>query len=180
MAQGNGSRQENLFLREIGREIAQRWTEELKGTDGTETAIESGILTQLIRALARAVIREIRQSKEEEVVALKDMLVISNQGPAAKGLAKAEEKLSKLVEHGHPDDSEGKETEGKTKESTKDQAPDQAGDQDEDEVKDSGAKYPNLKYRQPKYKNVESILKFVESSDDKGGGVKLVIMNFND
>jgi len=32
---------------------------------------------------------------------------------------------------------------------------------------------------QPKYKNVESILKYNETPDDKGG-VKLVIMNFND
>ena len=39
--------------------------------------------------------------------------------------------------------------------------------------------YPNLKYAQPKYKNVESILKHVESPEDRGG-VKLVIMNFND
>ena len=38
---------------------------------------------------------------------------------------------------------------------------------------------PNLKYRKPKYENVESILKYVEQQDDKGG-VKLVIMNFND
>lgn len=39
--------------------------------------------------------------------------------------------------------------------------------------------YPNLKYRKPKYKDVESILKYNEDEDDKSG-VKLVIMNFND
>ena len=39
--------------------------------------------------------------------------------------------------------------------------------------------FPNLKYAKPKYKNVESILKYVERDEDKGG-VKLVIMNFND
>ena len=38
---------------------------------------------------------------------------------------------------------------------------------------------PNLKYAKPKYKNIESMLKYIESDDDKGG-VKLVIMNFND
>jgi len=40
--------------------------------------------------------------------------------------------------------------------------------------------FPNLKYRKPKYKNVESVLKYVESEKDDKGGVKLVIMNFND
>ena len=40
--------------------------------------------------------------------------------------------------------------------------------------------FPNLKYRKPKYKNVESVLKYVESEKDDTGGVKLVIMNFND
>ena len=51
----------------------------------------------------------------------------------------------------------------------------------EDDVEDTpeGGDYSNLKYGKSKYKNVESILKYVETPDDKGG-VKLVIMNFND
>lgn len=53
-------------------------------------------------------------------------------------------------------------------------------DKDEDEVAGTGSSFPNLKYAKPKYKNVESILRYVESDEDKGGGVKLVIMNFND
>ena len=52
-------------------------------------------------------------------------------------------------------------------------------DEDEDEASGTGSSFPNLKYAKPKYKDVESILKFVEHEDDKGG-VKLVIMNFND
>lgn len=52
-------------------------------------------------------------------------------------------------------------------------------DEDEDEVAGSASSYPNLKYARPKYKNIESILKYVERDEDKGG-VKLVIMNFND
>ncbi len=52
-------------------------------------------------------------------------------------------------------------------------------DDDEDEVAGTGSSFPNLKYAKPKYKNVESILKYVERDEDKGG-VKLVIMNFND
>ena len=52
-------------------------------------------------------------------------------------------------------------------------------DEDEDEVEGSGSSFPNLKYAKPKYKDVESVLKYIESDEDKGG-VKLVIMNFND
>jgi hypothetical protein len=44
---------------------------------------------------------------------------------------------------------------------------------------DGKANFPNLKYRKPKYQNVESLLNYVESKDDDGG-FKLVIMNFND
>ncbi len=52
-------------------------------------------------------------------------------------------------------------------------------DEDEDEAAGTGSSFPNLKYARPKYKNVESILKYIETDEDKGG-VKLVIMNFND
>ena len=40
--------------------------------------------------------------------------------------------------------------------------------------------YPNLKYRKPKYNNVNEVLKYVESEGGNGEGIKLVIMNFND
>ena len=42
-----------------------------------------------------------------------------------------------------------------------------------------GTKLPNLKYAKPKYQDVESLLNYIESKEDEGG-VKLVIMNFND
>lgn len=40
--------------------------------------------------------------------------------------------------------------------------------------------FPNLKYRKPKYNNMDSVLKYVESDKDDKSGVKLIIMNFND
>lgn len=40
--------------------------------------------------------------------------------------------------------------------------------------------FPNLKYRQPKYQKMDSVLKYVETEGDDKYGVKLVIMNFND
>lgn len=50
---------------------------------------------------------------------------------------------------------------------------------DDDEVDGGRSSFPNLKYAKPKYKNVESVLKYIEDSQDTGG-IKLVIMNFND
>ena len=58
--------------------------------------------------------------------------------------------------------------------------------EDEKEPKDSQDQgpsthvdLPNLKYAHPKYKDVESVLKYIER-DGEQGGMKLVIMNFND
>ena len=55
----------------------------------------------------------------------------------------------------------------------------QDDDEDDDEASGEGSRFPNLKYAKAKYRNVESILKYVERDEDRGG-VKLVIMNFND
>ena len=38
---------------------------------------------------------------------------------------------------------------------------------------------PNLKYAKSKYRNVESLLNYIENKDSESG-IKLVIMNFND
>ncbi len=54
-----------------------------------------------------------------------------------------------------------------------------AGSSDADVNDSDDSALPNLKYAKPKYKDVESVLRYVESDDQKGG-LKLVIMNFND
>lgn len=41
------------------------------------------------------------------------------------------------------------------------------------------ANFPNLKYAKSKYRNVESLLNYVENKENESG-IKLVIMNFND
>ena len=78
-------------------------------------------------------------------------------GPSYKRLEerllRAEEKLEKLVTSANHDD--------------------------EDEKAGTRSRFPNLKYAKPKYQNVESLLNYVEKDGDKGG-LKLVIMNFND
>lgn len=49
-------------------------------------------------------------------------------------------------------------------------------DIDEDQ---DGSSLGNLKYAKSKYKNVESLMNYLESGEGEGG-IKLVIMNFND
>lgn len=87
----------------------------------------------------------------------KQVVIESNNKDVKAGLAKAEEKIGRALNASVDSDEDG----------------------DEDEMGDGKSSFPNLKYAQPKYKNVESILKYIETPDDKGG-VKLVIMNFND
>ena len=53
------------------------------------------------------------------------------------------------------------------------------GDDDDDGPDGSWGGTPNLKYAKPKYKDVESVLKYVED-EDGCSAIKLVIMNFND
>ena len=50
---------------------------------------------------------------------------------------------------------------------------------DFDPGKAGGTNLPNLKYAKSKYQDVESLLNYVGKGDDQGG-LKLVIMNFND
>ena len=46
-------------------------------------------------------------------------------------------------------------------------------------AREGSSSLPNLKYAKSKYHNVESLLNYVERGEDQGG-LKLVIMNFND
>lgn len=97
----------------------------------------------------------------------------SNKEDVEAGLAKAEAKLTKILnktEDGEDvENMELDDLDGVTLETIK-----------KLEKKGIRVIYPNLKYRKPKYQNVSELLKYVESPDDKGQGIKLVIMNFND
>ena len=53
------------------------------------------------------------------------------------------------------------------------------GESDVPDVNKEGVSFPNLKYAKPKYQNIESLLNYIESKESEGG-LKLVIMNFND
>ena len=52
-------------------------------------------------------------------------------------------------------------------------------ERDDGETATTGSTLPSLKHEKPKYEGVESILKYVDAGDDNGG-LRLVIMNFND
>lgn len=94
-----------------------------------------------------------------ETATIGDVVLHSPGRKIEEALVKAEEKLRKMSISGNVDDDND--------------------DDDNDEITNTKTTFPNLKYAKPKYQNVESILRYVESKEDKGG-VKLVIMNFND
>lgn len=90
-----------------------------------------------------------RKERKKSLPFEKHIIVQSNSKDVQAGLAKAEEKISRALNGSDNTDSDK-----------------------EDDLS-------NRTYAQPKYKNVESILKYNETPDDKSV-VKLVIMNFND
>lgn len=149
----------NKILQEIRNELASTLLFDLKKSEpGSEINMEKNSVWQmLIEELAPQVAKEIKKELREEDL-LKDKKIVINNKNTEKGLIKAEEKLEKVMRK---------------------LGGEQAEDEDEDEIKDTGSNYPNLKYAKPKYKNMESVLKYIESNDDNGG-VKLIIMNFND
>lgn len=149
----------NKILQEIRNELASTLLFDFKKSEPVrEINIEKNSVWQmLIEELAPQVAKEIKKELREEDL-LKDKKIVINNKNTEKGLIKAEEKLEKVMRK---------------------LGGEQAEDEDEDEIKGTGSNYPNLKYAKPKYKNMESVLKYIESKDDNGG-VKLIIMNFND
>ncbi len=139
----------NSVTKNIASDLASRLKVE-KNNDGK-------FLKMFSKLIAKEMVKQLLKEAAKNPEGVK--AIFSNSPDSiktAKGLMKAEGKLTKIMEKGLTD-SFG----------------------DEDEIKGTQVKYPNLKYMKPKYANVESILKYVESKDDQGG-VKLVIMNFND
>ena len=58
-------------------------------------------------------------------------------------------------------------------------SPEDDDDDDDDRVDGEVAALPNLKYAKPKYRNLDTMMEYIEGPEGQGG-VKLVIMNFND
>lgn len=103
----------------------------------------------------------------EDLDGLADKIIIqSNNIDVKEALVKAEEKINRVLNASVDSTPDGDEA-----------------DDDDDEVHGTNSKFPNLKYNKPKYKNLESVLKYVETKKKPGeseGDVRIVIMNFND
>lgn len=141
-------------LEGVAQEISHSLLVEMRGHQGLEGSTSASIVDLLLQQLAREIVQQLEKA---------DVSKGSSNHDLEARLQKVENGLEKLVVGvaGEVEKEDGDE------------------DEDEDEVAGAGSSFPNLKYAKPKYKNVESILKYMESDEDKGG-VKLVIMNFND
>lgn len=168
-----------LIIREITREITTNLISELKNNNRLEKSKESeGKITDLwqilLNEIAKEVIRQLKEIGEEDI--LKDITIQVNGREPKEDLNKAREKLGKIFNKTRDDKKE------------KDIDKRELDDLDDvdlktiEELEKKGVRviYPNLKYRKPKYQNVSEVLKYVESDKEKGEGIKLVIMNFND
>ncbi len=115
--------------------------------------------------------------KPQKQIPVEPSLPVAEEIPQV-GLDKAEEKLSKVF-----DETSDEQQQCDTNiEKTELDDFDNVDIETVEALEKRGYKviYPNLKYRKPKYQNVNEMLKYVESDSGKGDGVKLVIMNFND
>lgn len=168
-----------LIIREITREITTNLISELKNNNRLKKSKESeGMITDLwqilLNEIAKEVIRQLKEIGEEDI--LKDITIQVNGREPKEDLDKAREKLGKIFNKTRDDKKE------------KDIDKRELNDLDDvdlktiEELEKKGVRviYPNLKYRKPKYQNVSEVLKYVESDKEKGEGIKLVIMNFND
>lgn len=138
-------------LEDTRREIAKCIAGEVvAGVKGMELLAGSRSLLQ------RLVVRGITQSLVQAPSPLNHPILHSQNRDIQSALAKVEEKLNRALNLSVDNDD------------------------DDDDLSDPRVNFPNLKYAKPKYKNMESVLKYIESDDGRSGGVKLVIMNFND
>lgn len=119
--------------------------------------------------LGRILIKNLwRQDADEteDTDFLRKIIINSNNQDVRDTLKKAEEKIGRALNTSVDNDGDDKNE-----------------DENEDEIENNDSQFPNLKYRKPKYQNLESVLKYVESKEkkgDNGGDVRIVIMNFND
>ena len=134
----------------MAKEIRQNLVQEMEPRRTIRRSPTGGIADLLLDHLAEAVLGQLRDDPEEEEMATGIEARISDL-----------ESLVQQMVGGTASEAEADD------------------DDDDDEAGGAGGSLPNLKYAKPKYKDVESVLKYIES-DDERGTIKLVIMNFND
>jgi len=151
MASGVAERLMRNNLEDTRREIAKCIAGEVV-TEVKGMELLAGSRSLLGRLLVRGLTQDLVQAPSP----LNHPILHSQNHDIQSALAKAEEKLNRALNLSVDNDD------------------------DDDDLSDPRANFPNLKYAKPKYKNMESVLKYIESDDGRSGGVKLVIMNFND
>ena len=164
-------------LQDVVQEIAHGLVLKIESPQCVEKSASVSIIDLLLQQLVKEVARQLIEANAGED--------LSDENSEAK-LQKVETKLEKQLTEadtgkGLSDENVQAKLEKVEKKLEKRgfTGEDEHEDNDEDEAAGTGSSYPNLKYARPKYKNIESILKYIERDEEKGG-VKLVIMNFND
>lgn len=112
--------------------------------------------------LAKTMVINLAQDGEEQTGLAGKVIIQSKNKDVQSAMNKAEEKIGRALNASIDSDDD---------------------DDDDAVAADSKSMFPNLKYRKPKYQNLESVLKYVESKEKGGegrGDVRIVIMNFND
>ena len=135
----------------MAQEITHGLVREAESLRAVEKSGVSGIVELLVEQLAQEVVRQLEE--ESSAAEISDNL--------EDRLDRLETQVQALVAGDSDSDEE------------------EQDDDDEDEAEGAASSLPNLKYAKPKYKGIDSVLKYIERDDDDGG-IKLVIMNFND
>jgi len=153
------------------RKSSSRGKTKKESTSATENSAIKDLKQLLSKASKEELVQIVIESLQRVSSPFQVVTPGSENEKVREKLAKAEEKIGKALRK-RGDDASTKPVEGELAEGLS------TGD-DDDDLKSGN--FPNLKYKKPKYDNIESILQYIESPDQgTGSGVKLVIMNFND
>jgi hypothetical protein len=155
-----------MLSQDLIKELTRELVEDFKNNIGFGSFRDEVVKALLSTALVANLATDLNLTGEDEESLVDKIIIQSNNDDVLENLQKAEEKIDRALN------------------ASVDSTPDgDADDDDDDEAHGAKSQFPNLKYNKPKYKNLESVLKYVETKKkpgDAGGDVRIVIMNFND
>lgn len=154
-----------MLSQELAKELMREFMEDFKNNAGPGSFRHEITQELLSKALMANLAVGLNSADEDLGETFAEKIIIqSNNNDVQEALEKAEEKIGRALDASVDSTSDGDESD------------------DDDEIHGTDSKFPNLKYNKPKYKNLESVLKYVENKKKPGdsGDVRIVIMNFND
>ncbi len=156
-----------MLSKELAKELMREFMEDFKNNVGPGSFRHEITRELLSKALMANLAAELNLADENGESFADKIIIQSNNDDVRENLEKAEEKIERALNASVDSTADVDESED---------------DDDDDEIHGTDSKFPNLKYNKPKYKNLESVLKYVESKKKPGdsGDVRIVIMNFND